>query len=79
MDDPPLRLDVYVNYPGHCEDAGPANAIVFSSGVGDGRYPTCVGRDAAGRPVRVVTDFLLLDPPPPQPPPPRRPWWRFWR
>jgi hypothetical protein len=36
------------------------NLALFSSGNGDGRYPVYVGFDAAGRPTRVVVDFLLL-------------------
>jgi Protein of unknown function (DUF4241) len=32
----------------------------FSSGVGDGVYPVHYGLDAAGRPTRVVADFLVL-------------------
>jgi hypothetical protein len=56
-----------------------ANVIAFTSGFGDGDYPSYVGRDAAGRPVRLLTDFLVLEPPPPAATPVRaRPWWRFW-
>ena len=36
------------------------NLVMVSSGLGDGRYPVFVGLDAAGRPTRVVIDFLLL-------------------
>ena len=36
------------------------NLIHFSSGIGDGGYPVLVGYDAAGRPTRIVVDFLLL-------------------
>jgi hypothetical protein len=36
------------------------NLVMVSSGLGDGRYPVFVGVDAAGRPTRVVIDFLLL-------------------
>jgi len=60
-----------------------ANAVVFSTGVGDGMYPSYVGRDGTGRPVRLLTDFNLVAPLPPdadaelakRP----RPWWEFWR
>ena len=36
------------------------NLAYFSSGIGDGGYPVYVGYDAAGKPTRVVVDFLLL-------------------
>ena len=36
------------------------NLAYFSSGMGDGGYPVYVGYDAAGKPTRVVVDFLLL-------------------
>jgi hypothetical protein len=36
------------------------NLVMVSSGLGDGRYPVFVGLDAAGRPTRIVVDFLLL-------------------
>ena len=36
------------------------NLVRVSSGVGDGGYPVYVGYDAAGKPTRVVVDFLLL-------------------
>ncbi|WP_236207279.1 DUF4241 domain-containing protein [Pseudomonas tohonis] len=39
-------------------DAG--NVAFFSSGYGDGAYPSYFGYDANGRLVAVVTDFLLL-------------------
>ncbi|WCD81472.1 DUF4241 domain-containing protein [Pseudomonas sp. TUM22785] len=39
-------------------DAG--NVALFSSGYGDGAYPSYFGYDADGRLVAVVTDFLLL-------------------
>lgn len=39
-------------------DAG--NVAFFSSGYGDGAYPSYFGYDADGRLVAVVTDFLLL-------------------
>lgn len=37
-----------------------ANAVVFTSGDGDGNFPTFVGADAKGKPVALVTDFLLI-------------------
>ena len=39
-------------------DAG--NVAFFSSGYGDGAYPSYFGYDADGRLVAVVTDFLLV-------------------
>jgi hypothetical protein len=36
------------------------NLALLSSGNGDGVYPVFVGYDSAGRPTRVVVDFLLL-------------------
>jgi hypothetical protein len=36
------------------------NLALFSAGLGDGRYPVFVGYDEAGRPTRVVVDFLLV-------------------
>jgi hypothetical protein len=36
------------------------NLAFFSSGMGDGGYPVYVGKDAQGKPTRVVIDFLLL-------------------
>jgi len=36
------------------------NLVEFSSGNGDGGYRVFVGYDSAGRPTRVVVDFLLL-------------------
>jgi hypothetical protein len=40
-----------------------ANVVTFSSGFGDGSYPTYVGLDGTGAPVVFVTDFGLLDEP----------------
>jgi hypothetical protein len=37
----------------------PENVICFSSGWGDGAYPSFFGFDAQGRPVMLVTDFLV--------------------
>jgi hypothetical protein len=36
-----------------------ANAIVFSSGMGDGAYPTWIGRTAGGRTACFVADLLV--------------------
>ena len=55
------------------DEATGANLIAFSSGFGDGDYPSYWGLDAAGRPVVLVTDFGVLDAPiggsPPAPSP----------
>ena len=37
------------------------NVMAFSSGWGDGAYPTYVAYDSSGQIVSVVTDFLVLD------------------
>ncbi len=36
--------------------------VAFTTGWGDGRYATFLGRDALGRPAMLVTDFELLAP-----------------
>lgn len=36
------------------------NVVCFSSGWGDGCYPSFFGLDAEGRPVALVTDFCVL-------------------
>ncbi|MFF8847046.1 DUF4241 domain-containing protein [Streptomyces sp. NPDC015127] len=38
------------------------NLVAFSSGWGDGAYPTWVGRDASGGIVCFVTDFFVVPP-----------------
>ena len=38
-----------------------ANIVAFSSGWGDGMYPSYLGLNGAGRPVAIVTDFRVLD------------------
>jgi hypothetical protein len=38
----------------------PLNIIAFSSGYGDGVYPTYVGYSEANEPLAIVTDFLIL-------------------
>lgn len=45
------------------EGAGGLNLIAFSSGYGDGGYPSYFGIDAQGEPCCLVTDFFLLDEP----------------
>ena len=37
------------------------NIVCFSTGWGDGSYPSFFGLDAAGSPVVLVTDFLVVD------------------
>jgi Protein of unknown function (DUF4241) len=37
------------------------NVVAFSSGFGDGAYPSFVGLDRDGRPAVVLTDFGVLD------------------
>ncbi|SMF97169.1 Protein of unknown function [Methylomagnum ishizawai] len=38
----------------------PCNIACFSSGWGDGLYPSFFGLDRAGRPVALMTDFLVF-------------------
>jgi major membrane immunogen (membrane-anchored lipoprotein) len=40
------------------------NIAMFASGFGDGSYPSYFGMDAAGKPVILVTTFLVVDQPP---------------
>lgn len=49
----------WVNWP---LPAGP-NIVAFSSGYGDGMYPTFAGLDSSGDVVAVVTDFMVLPEP----------------
>ena len=37
------------------------NLAAFTTGIGDGRYASYIGFDAAGKPCRLVTDFGLFD------------------
>lgn len=37
------------------------NVVAFSTGWGDGVYPTWVGRNTAGEPVAFVTDFFVIN------------------
>jgi hypothetical protein len=41
--------------------AGPTNMAMFSSGFGDGTYPSYFGLDKAGRVVALVTDFGVVE------------------
>ncbi len=45
------------------DTAGSENIVCFSSGYGDGCYPSFFGYDAAGNAVALVTDFLTLSDP----------------
>jgi hypothetical protein len=59
-----------------------ANVLAFSSGFGDGLYPTYLGVDSAGQLCGFLTDFLVADPPPATPQREHhmpRPWWKFWK
>ncbi|QNK66438.1 DUF4241 domain-containing protein [Variovorax sp. PAMC26660] len=50
--------DIADHYP---QGAGTANNIlIFSSGWGDGSYPSFWALDAAGEPVALVTDFMTM-------------------
>ena len=42
-------------------DESGQNIIMFSTGWGDGTYPTYIGYDATGTVTSFVTDFLVLD------------------
>lgn len=39
----------------------PNNVLIFSSGWGDGSYPSFWALDAAGEPVALVTDFMTME------------------
>lgn len=66
------------------DDVREENVICFSSGFGDGSYPTYVGTSAAGEPVVLVTDFFVLQgndvakPGKQGKPIQNKPWWKFW-
>jgi hypothetical protein len=45
------------------DDRRPENVLCFSSGFGDGSYPTFYGLDAGGDVVAFVTDFLVVGQP----------------
>lgn len=53
----PLTAEVEV------DPASGANVVAFSSGFGDGAYPTFVGLGSDGQPAVVITDFGVLDAP----------------
>jgi len=37
------------------------NIVMFSTGWGDGRYTSYIGRDSSGRPCQLLTDFDMFD------------------
>jgi AraC family transcriptional activator of pobA len=37
------------------------NLIMFSTGMGDGRYTSYIGRDSSGQPCQLLTDFDMFD------------------
>ncbi len=43
------------------EGSGGLNMLMFSSGFGDGRYPSYFGYDQNGQVCCLVTDFLIID------------------
>jgi hypothetical protein len=40
---------------------GKYNLAAFTTGLGDGKYATYIGYDAAGKPCRLLSDFKLFD------------------
>lgn len=54
------------------------NIICFSSGFGDGSYPSFFGFDANGQVCQLVTDFGLIYEEPEDAKEGRR-WWQFWK
>ena len=59
-----------------------ANVVAFSSGYGDGIYPSYFGLCQDGQASCLVTDFLVIGPPESEDEetaPRARRWWQFWR
>lgn len=55
------------------------NVICFSSGYGDGTYPSFFGFDEHGNVTALVTDFGVIDDSgEPVAPSERKPWWQIW-
>lgn len=56
------------------------NIVCFSSGWGDGMYPSFFGYSAEGEAVALVTDFLTVSEEEEQPKlaANRKPWWKIW-
>jgi hypothetical protein len=46
---------------GSITDGGQNEVAAFSSGYGDGGYPSYFGFDEAGKPCALITDFLVLE------------------
>ncbi len=65
----------------HVSQSPPTNAIVFSSGMGDGLYASWFGLDAAGNAVCLLTDFEVVDLEAKLPTPDEKPagGWKFWK
>lgn len=58
---------------------GGGNVMLFSSGYGDGSYPSFFGIDSDGEPSCLITDFYILgDEEEDEPAAPKK-WWRFWK
>lgn len=61
-------------------DTSKANVVCFSSGWGDGVYPSFFGYSLDGDVVSLVTDFCLFpDSDSVNLPRTERPWWKFWK
>lgn len=60
-----LAKDLEITDPSRLLYAPPTdpekNVAMFASGFGDGTYPSYFGLDATGRPVALVTTFLVVD------------------
>ncbi|MEZ5498276.1 MAG: DUF4241 domain-containing protein [Steroidobacteraceae bacterium] len=56
----------------------PENVICFSSGFGDGSYPSFFGLSADNRPLVLITDFQVLLGEESDVDDGAKPWWKFW-
>jgi len=60
-------------------DRSDLNVMAFSSGIGDGLYPSYFGR-IGDTVVCLITDFLMFDVPEASPSTTIKPrWWQFWK
>lgn len=60
--------------------ASKANVVCFSSGWGDGVYPSFFSYSDSGKVVSLVTDFCVFsDSNPITPSKAKKPWWQFWK
>ncbi|WMW80897.1 DUF4241 domain-containing protein [Undibacterium cyanobacteriorum] len=59
--------------------ASKANIVCFSSGWGDGCYPSFFGYSSDGKVVSLVTDFCVLDEAEAETSVEKKPWWQFWK